>query len=269
MKQDHTKYSIGHVLIKVSSLPEAVEDFRRLGFQVTYGTVPEKAANAMIYFDGGSFIELFCTSFNKVVDSLLGGVLWLMSLKDKAFADRYRNYLSLPEGFKDYALDSVPPHSFEENMRELAAKGILLSKPKRMKRTNAEGIGLKWSLCHTPQWQQPFFMSEYQPRLSMEEESYAHGNGAKHIGRLVVSTAHWERELIFYEALLGCKPETKGEKGSRHGSFRLGRTELLLQEGVKDGIKTLVLKGGPRARTGVLDSCCSHGAEIRIEAEIQ
>lgn len=266
MKWENRRYSVGHVLIKVENLSMAVEDFRKLGFTVTYGAPPEKATNAMIYFDDGSFLELFCTRFNKVVDSLMGVVLWILSLKDKAFADRYRNYLSQPEGFKDYALDSLLPYSFEENMEQLRVAGLSMSKPKKMKRTNAEGIRLSWVLCHTPYWQQPFFMSEYQPRLPLEKEQYTHANGAAHIHKLRLATSHWDQDIAFYGAILGYQLEIKGAKGKRHCSFRLGEVEMFLLEGTDDGIEELVLKGGRAEAAEPLDRMYSHGAAIIIEA---
>jgi hypothetical protein len=53
---------ISHVLYRVSDLHQAVEKLRDAGFIVEYGTEPEKAYNALIWFEQGCFVEIFKSS---------------------------------------------------------------------------------------------------------------------------------------------------------------------------------------------------------------
>jgi hypothetical protein len=53
---------ISHVLYRVDDLHKAVKSMENAGFIVEYGTKPEKAYNAIIWFEEGIFIELFKNS---------------------------------------------------------------------------------------------------------------------------------------------------------------------------------------------------------------
>lgn len=47
----------GHVIYKVNDLQQAVQEWRRKGFEVEYGR-KQNPINALIYFSEGAYIEL-------------------------------------------------------------------------------------------------------------------------------------------------------------------------------------------------------------------
>lgn len=179
-------FKIGHVLIKVTDLQQAVLDYQKLGFNVVMGGLPGKATNAMIYFLDGSFIELYSTPMDGITGKLIPKILRIIRTFNRGKADRYINYTSSPEGMNDYALDSVPPDAFLENHKQLNAEGFTVSKPTHMKRIDAKNQKKEWNLSFPEDYRFPFFMDAYVPKSEPAKAEMMHQNGVSGIKELVI-----------------------------------------------------------------------------------
>ena len=86
---------LSHILYKVKDLHEAVTDFTNMGFTVTYGAEPNRAFNALIWFDEGPFIELFEIKRNRFIVGLL------KFLGKKELANRVSHFQNADFGWVD------------------------------------------------------------------------------------------------------------------------------------------------------------------------
>lgn len=235
-------FQIGHILIKVDNLKEAVEDYEALGFRVTYGSVPGKSTNAMVYFEDGSFLELFSTNFGQPVNSIMGFMVKCMHALKNIYAGRMNKYILPGEGFRDYALDSAEGKEFRSNLGMLENQGLSIFGPKHMKRKNAEGILLQWSLCYTPQEHLPFFMSPYSPSEAMTTLKTNHLNGVSGLAELVITTKNWAEDLEYYQKIYCQAPAIESSSDGLKCRFQLKNTIVTLEEGKTDGIRKVLLK---------------------------
>ncbi|WP_145408352.1 VOC family protein [Paenibacillus xylanexedens] len=138
------RFAIGHALIQTRRLEQAVENFRALGFTVTYRTDAAKAHNALIYLQDGSFLELFNPKPINLPDSLLTTVFQLLRPFHPAMVNRFLYYLNSPEGLNDYALDSINPAQAMININYIKHQGAKLGKTINMSKTLATGQKQTW-----------------------------------------------------------------------------------------------------------------------------
>jgi hypothetical protein len=263
--ESNPHFQIGHVLIKVDNLKAAVNHFTTLGFRVTCPANPDKAVNAMIYFNDGSFLELFCTNFGQPLNSLMRLVVRCMRIFKKPDGGRYDNYTRAGEGFRDYALDSLPSGAFQHNMRVLSLSGFHVYGPKRMKRKNEDGSTANWSIYYPGNENLPFFMSPYHPAVVLNDAMTAHPNGSDGFQELVIATTDWNTAFESYRFFIRQNPPLEtGEHSSTRCSFRLGDTLLTLKNGNSDGIEKVILKSKLPAPARTLDRKLSHGAELEL-----
>jgi catechol 2,3-dioxygenase-like lactoylglutathione lyase family enzyme len=273
MTEQNEMFQIGHVLIKVQDLKEAVRDYEELGFRVSYGSAPDKATNAMIYFEDGSFLELFCTSFGQPMDSVMKLAVKLMLALKSPYAGRYRNYITPVEGFRDYALDSTKGQEFAYNMELLKQKGITVHGPRGMKRKNTEGILMTWSLCFPPQERLPFFMSPYSPALSLSSAKTEHPNGAVGFKEITITAKNWEEDLAFYQSVYQQNPPLEKENNRLYCRFQIAGTTIVLEKGHMDGIRRILLtrkvsfNHASSTASNSLNLELCHGAELILVSE--
>jgi hypothetical protein len=261
---NHTKFCIGHILIKVDNLHQAVKDFEQLGFQVTYGSALEKSTNAMIYFEDGTFIELFSTNFGQPLNSVLKLLVNIMVRMKHPYGTRLQSYLLPGEGFCDYALDCVKPSDYETNMEWLTKSEVPMFGPKHMKRKNADGILVSWSL-HYPSMQRfPFFMSPYSPVIDFSLKRI-HSNGALGVQKLIIMTSKWEQDLKWYQTVFQQNPEIKNNVGQIFCCFTLKGVTLVIVKGSKDEICQVVLNTEQLQNTTLRRDALYHGADILME----
>ena len=219
------KFTLGHVLIKTDNFRTAAKDFEKLGFTVIFGSSEEKAANALIYFSDGSFLELYDANMGKL-KPLVPFILKIAGLFDKARADRYQNYTSSKEGINEYALDSNPRSDFYKNVVELRSSGYEFSKNYSMKRIDNAGNELHWEIALSKDWHLPFFMSAYAPELPKEKKQLTHENGAAGIKRIVIAVDN----LSYYEAKYN-QIFTQGIKIEKGICYHLGEQEIYIHPG--------------------------------------
>ena len=98
--QDNLKLS--HVLYQVKDLHLAVKKLQDAGFIVEYGTNPQKAYNALIWFDEGVFIEIYHNS------GLPFYVKWMMKCFGyQTVLDRMNKWKNFGEGWCEWSLEST------------------------------------------------------------------------------------------------------------------------------------------------------------------
>ncbi|WOO38123.1 VOC family protein [Anaerocolumna sp. AGMB13020] len=252
------KFTLGHVLIKTNDFREAVKDFEKLGFTVTFGSCEEKATNALIYFSDESFLELYDANMGKL-KPLVPFILNIAGLFDKARADRYRNYTSSGEGVNEYALDSNPKSDFHNNVQELRNRGYEISKNYSLKRIDLAGNELHWEMALSKDWHLPFFMSAYEPELPKDRRQLTHENGAVGIKRLAIAVdnlSHYEEK---YNQIFG-----QGVKLGKGIFYHLGKQEIYIYPGSSYEIQEIWLLGNKDCR---LEPYLTHGAKIFMTKE--
>ena len=241
MKNKNIPFKIGHVLIQVTHLETAIQQYREMGFQVVPGGVPGKTHNALIYLKDGSFLELFSTNHGRVINTLLRFMVKIIGLWNPSYSSRLARYLPGQEGLKDYALDSVPGAQYQENIDKLLKNGLKLSKPRPKSRTDHHGMKLNWTLCCPESIRLPFLMSEYHPSQNIEMQDTSHANGADAIQEIRISTSEWNKTYEEYTLLLGIEPSiTPGENG-RSCLFPIQMASIHLVENQTDGIDHIIL----------------------------
>jgi hypothetical protein len=261
---NHTTFNIGHVLIKVDNLHQAVKDFEQIGFHVTYGSDPKKSSNAMIYFRDGSFLELFSTNFGQPINGIMKFMVKVMLRMKHPYAGRLQEYTLEGEGFRDYALDSNNVKEFVNNMQRLTQLSLNLFGPRHMKRKNVDGILVSWSLQYPSDQRLPFFMSPYHPNIDVASKSI-HSNGVLCFDKVVIMTTKWDKDLAWYQTVFEQNPEMERNENQMFCCFSLNDVKLVLMNGDKDGICQVVLKSEhEKTRRKVISRLC-HGADIFIE----
>lgn len=173
---------LDHVLVRVSNLDKAVNQFRMAGFTVYYGAKPEQAYNAMIYFEDHSFIELVDTTKFPVLLRCLAKTK-ILNLGG-SFYKRIGAYALSKERFLDYSIYSG---AIEEDYKRIKTRGIKLHE---LKRTDVFGKKLQWKLFATNNNELPFVMSAYAPSKYPEVGANQHKNSIQGIQQLEIQTTH-------------------------------------------------------------------------------
>jgi hypothetical protein len=160
---------IDHIIVRVDDLHDGVAEFRDAGFEVYYGRKPEKAANALIYLQDNSFIELLDTKvippFARTLSRL--GVLRRMS----PFFDRLANYYFKEGPWLDYPIYSSDIHKTYARVKDRSS-GILSN----AKRKKPNGTVVSWTLFGPLDLNLPFVMSDYAPEKMSADETNIHPN---------------------------------------------------------------------------------------------
>ncbi len=169
---------LSHILYRVDNLHKAVEDFKNMGFTVVYGTKPEKAFNALIWFEKGPFIELYQINKNKFIINAM------KLLGKKGLANRFSHFQNSNYGWVDYSIENDRRDLTEENLL-LKEMGYKFSTMPGF-RTDINGNKLKWKLSIPFDSSFPFLMSAYS--INPRPRRIKHINGAKEVKRLIWGT---------------------------------------------------------------------------------
>ncbi len=169
---------LSHILYKVDDLHQAVKDFQEMGFTVEYGAKPDKAFNALIWFEQGPFIELFYAEPHRIINFIVK-ILGLKGIVSRFKLFQYSNY-----GWTDYSLENDRIELQEEAL-QLKKLGYKFSKIPGF-RTNIHGTKLKWKLLFPVDTTFPFFMSAYRP--NPRPKIIKHPNGAKEVKQVIWGT---------------------------------------------------------------------------------
>ncbi|WP_037807425.1 VOC family protein [Streptomyces sp. NRRL S-1448] len=185
--------SCSHVLCKVDDIRATVEDYRELGFTVEWGSAPERAHNALLWFEQGPFIEFF------QLPPAFRLLKWPMSLiNGVAAGDRLARWARPGEGWRDLALETDTTE-LRGVHRALRAGGSAVSRVMKGRRTRPDGNRVHYRFLATRPARLPFVVSAYDPPQRPSE--VRHPNGATHISVVRLGIADHDRAA--FDALAG------------------------------------------------------------------
>ncbi len=184
-----------HIMCKVANISETVQDCRKLGFHIEWGSAPERAHNAFIWFEEGPFIEFF-----QIPESwwLLGGPFGLVF--GRAAGKRWYRWFGSAEGLCDLALVPVnaadaagkevirDSRSFKAVKQSLNKAGLATSRIINGWRVRPDGLKVRYSFFSPEPSGLPFVVSGYDS--CQRPEKVDHPNGARSIERIKMGVAH-------------------------------------------------------------------------------
>lgn len=181
------KIQLSHVLYRVKDLHLAVSLLQKAGFIVEYGTDPEKAYNAIIWFDEGVFIEIYHNS------GLSAPIRWMMKLFGyQPVLNRINKWNKIENGWCEWSLESTLENLNAE--REFFTNENKSFKFHKAKRKDANQQILRWELLMPNDIYFPFIMSAYNPNPRPREIN--HPNGIKFVSRLIVGQNNLDISLL-------------------------------------------------------------------------
>jgi hypothetical protein len=183
-----------HILCKVDDLNQAVRDYESLGFTVQWGNAPEKAINALIWFEQGPFIELILAS--KAGPPAL--MNWLLkTFAPNGMVKRFTGWRAQLEGWCEIALETHDT-DVQPEVDSLRTEGMKIFGPVTNQRTppGGETIHTQTAFPHNPRL--PILMGVYQP--NPRPRRIIHPNGATGVHTITVGVenelrAEWEKLL--------------------------------------------------------------------------
>jgi hypothetical protein len=178
---------LSHVLYRVKDLHIAVNKLQQAGFIVEYGTYPDKAYNALIWFEKGVFIEIYHDS------GLPAYIQWIMKIFGyQSVLKRIKQWENVEEGWCEWSLESVLKNLNSE--KQFFKSGNIGFKFHKAKRKDADGIKLRWELLMPDDIDFPFLMSAYTPDPRPKEIN--HPNGIVGVKNIKVGTDHLNTRLF-------------------------------------------------------------------------
>ena len=226
-----------HVLCKVDDVRSVVRDYEELGFTVAYGSAPERAHNALLWFEEGPFIEFF------QLPSAFRLVKWPMAaVNGRAAGDRLARWARPGEGWRDLALETddtelAPVHG------ALTAGGVRVSRVMKGRRTRPDGDLVRYQFLATHPARLPFVVSAYDP--PQRPTTVRHPNGARRITRVRLGLAERDRAAF----------DTLAAHVEPHGP-------LTVEAAPDTGVLAVEVDG----LTGPLDPARLHGAVLTAPA---
>jgi len=243
-------FVLDHVVIAVSDLDSAVDDYRALGFTVYPGGVHHGGVshNALVIFADGSYFEL-------------------IAYRQGAPDVRWWNVLSKAgEGFVDFAL---LPENTERDAAAARGRGLDLDGPIAGGRLRPDGARLDWQIVRPKSTDLPFWCGDVTPRnLRVPEGAMrSHANGVSGVASLKIAVADVAKTAARYAALAGAATVTQANGSARvvigDTVFELtGDAAAQAHVGRRgEGPMSLRLRG-PVA--GALDTKLAHAAALSI-----
>jgi hypothetical protein len=254
-------FQLDHVVIAVSSLEQAMDDYRTLGFTVIHGGKHASGAthNALICFKDGRYLELLASTG----DPPRPGVLDFSAL------------LKAGEGLAGYALRA---DSLDDDLVAMRGGGVPVGAVIQGGRQRDDGVRLAWKMARMGESFAPFFIQDITPhrlRVPDTEELTTHPNGVFSLRGIEISSVQMTETLGRYTQILGMPPQ-EGELPGRY-VFELGDNRLLLRtpesEAVRpirrsEGVETLyAVHVASHPPEGAFDPGKAHGVRFIVQAD--
>ncbi|REC62470.1 hypothetical protein DRF65_10275 [Chryseobacterium pennae] len=178
---------LSHVLYRVQDLHIAVKKLQDAGFIVEYGAYPDKAYNALIWFEKGIFIEIYHNSGLPVY------IKWMMKVFGyQSVLERMRQWEDIEEGWCEWSLESALENlNSEKQFFESENTEFRFHKAKRK---DGDGNKLKWELLMPDDIDFPFVMSAYVPNPRPKEIN--HPNGIVVVKNIKVGTDRLNTQVL-------------------------------------------------------------------------
>ncbi|WP_035242671.1 VOC family protein [Desulfobacter vibrioformis] len=203
------------IICRVKNIKEVVGDLEKAGFSVQWGSVPQKAKNAFLWFEHGPFIEFFSISPRWAYLSVPIGLFY-----GKAAGKRLAYWARHPEGWCDIALEPKKEkrgdnpdqcvaiqNDLESIKAAVTRAGIPTSRIIQGQRTRPDGLKVKFSFMATEPIGLPFLASPYDP--PQHPEKIEHPNGATGIEwvKVAVEETHYDQFITLTQKDKWIKPE--------------------------------------------------------------
>lgn len=187
-----------HILCKVDDLHAAVGAWTAAGFTVQLGDRPEKAANALIWFEDGPFIEL--------IDPKVARPPALFSLAMKKilraeWVHRFDRWANQADGWCELALETTG--SVKPELARIKAAGIGAFGPVTNKRKPVDSELIKTQTAFPNDLDLPILMGAYHP--DPRPQTVQHSNGATGVREIQVQVPASARP--FWDVLLDEREE--------------------------------------------------------------
>ncbi|OEV12820.1 VOC family protein [Streptomyces nanshensis] len=226
-----------HILCKVDDIHSTVLDYRELGFSLQWGSIPERAHNALLWFEQGPFVEFF------ELPRAFRLLKWPATLGYGAAAgERLARWAGPGEGWRDLALETDDT-ALAGVRTTLKSGGVKTSRVMRGRRTPPDGVPVRYQFLTVRPSGLPFVVSAYDP--PQRPADVRHPNGAQHIATVRMGVS--EKDRTAFEALIA-HVEPRGP--------------LAVQEAPATGVLSVEVAGLSRP----LDEAKLHGAVLRAPA---
>lgn len=177
---------LDHLVIAVHDLDLAMQRHREHGYNVIVGGKhPGRLShNALVVFEDGSYLELITWSADAPAEA------WWHILQQQG------------EGLIDFAL---LPSSTAQVVADAQGRGLDIVGPIDGARQRPDGQELKWTTARQKTRDLPFLCGDVTPRPMRvpEGELRRHPNGARGVGRVIVSVTDLSTSVDRYRRLLG------------------------------------------------------------------
>jgi hypothetical protein len=208
--------SIDHVILVVSDLQVASQQFSQLGFTVIPGGVHSGGSthNALVPFPDGSYLELLSTTRSSRLKFLfMLKRLRLLSLyigDDTAINRRLTTDLACGIGIADFCMCAG---DLGKEISLLRARGEHFTDPFPGGRRRPDDQEISWLTSVPRTLDLPFLIEDITPRelrLPMVDDDY-HKNGILGISGLAILVSNLVESMAHYRALLGDDPVSKAQ----------------------------------------------------------
>ena len=165
---------LSHVIYKADNLYKSVEDFKKKGFTVEFGS-KVNPHNALIYFSEGPYIEIIqkapISTFLKFTLKLIG---------KQSLAKRFERWDKAKKGFFEICFENYN-QDFDQEIKILKKynQKYFITKSKR---TDPKNRTLKWNLLFPRDYRLPFFMTYFN--IDPKPRNFIHPNGIKKIHKV-------------------------------------------------------------------------------------
>ncbi|MCG7409835.1 VOC family protein [Paenibacillus sp. ACRRX] len=191
-----------HILCKVDNISQVVRDYEALGFTMQWGSAPNRANNALLWFEQGPFIEFF-----QIPKPLTYFIRPLGLFYGQVAGRRWSYWAKAASGWCDLALE--PEEQDMEHTqggavddgRDLTVikeaidlAGVATSRVIHGRRTRPDGQKVKYSLFATEPLGLPFVVSTYDP--PQRPLRITHPNGARGVEWVKMEVAEHQMDLF-------------------------------------------------------------------------
>jgi catechol 2,3-dioxygenase-like lactoylglutathione lyase family enzyme len=206
---------IDHLVILVPKLDDAMEMYRKLGFQVLQGGEhPYGTHNALVAFKDGSYLELIA-----------------FQNPDKHHDHRWYRFLNQP-GLVDFAMGVG---NVEEEVERIREAGVNYQDVKAGARKRPDGVQLEWRTLppeETRTGELPFLIDDVTDRALRvpSGDEATHENGITGISKLVVAVRELDEAVTEYNAVIGNAPQLgkDEELGADTATYSCGSHQVVL-----------------------------------------
>lgn len=211
-------FQLDHLVIAVTDLQHAIEDYRQLGFNVIPGGRHQHAPtqNALVYFADGTYLEL---------------IEWTAPAPGEKW---YEHLTRHGEGLVDFAF---VPSQIGTAITQAEARGVHYRGPIDGSRVKPTGEEVRWQLGWPASHALPFLCGDITPRSLRVPGGPVreHQNQACGITSIAICVDDLQQAAQAYRGLLGADsdalwsaPHRFETEGLEVLSIQLGRAQLLL-----------------------------------------